>query len=142
MNVYRGQCHCGAVGYEYRTAVAPAAWPVRACQCSFCLKHGGVYTSDPSGSLRFTHREPKLLSRYRFGHQTADFVFCGRCGGYLGAVTEEGGQTLMVLNIHSLDPQPDGLPASQPMSYEGETSGDRNTRRAARWTPVEAGPVP
>jgi hypothetical protein len=137
MKSHRGQCHCGAVGFEYRTAVAPAAWPVRACQCSFCLKHGGVYTSDPSGSLAFTHREPELLSRYRFGHKTADFVFCARCGGYLGAVTEEGGKTLMVINIHAFDPQPDGLPAAQPMSYEGETGGDRNTRRAARWTPVE-----
>lgn len=139
MSVYRGQCHCGAVGYEYRTEVAPPAWPVRACQCSFCLKHGGVYTSDPSGSVRFILREPELLSRYRFGHQTADFVFCGRCGGYLGAATEEGGRSLMVVSIRALDPQPEGLPAAQPMSYEGETSGDRNTRRAARWTPLETG---
>lgn len=137
MNEYRGQCHCGAVGFEYRTAMAPGAWPVRACQCSFCLKHGGVYTSDPSGSVRFTFREPGLLARYRFGHQTADFLFCGRCGGYLGAVTEEGGLALAVLCVRALDPQPAGLPAPQPMSYEGETSGDRNTRRAARWTPVE-----
>jgi hypothetical protein len=52
-------------------------------------------------------------------------------------VTEEGGQTLAVLCIRALDPQPAGLPEPQPMSYEGETSGNRNTRRAARWTPVE-----
>jgi len=136
MSVYRGQCHCGAVGFEYRTAIAPANWSVRACQCTFCLKHGAVYTSDPAGSIRFPHEDPTLLSRYRFGHKTADFVFCGRCGGYLGAVAEEGGQTLMVINIRSLDPAPKDLPAAQPMSYEGETSGDRNTRRSARWTPV------
>ncbi len=137
MTVYRGACHCGAIGYAYETAVAPSVWPVRACQCSFCLKHHGVYTSDPQGSVRFAHREPQQLSRYRFGHKTADFVFCGRCGGYLGAVTEEGGQALMVINVHCLDPQPDGLPAPQPMSYEGEDRGNRNTRRAARWTPVK-----
>ena len=133
---YRGQCHCGAVGFEYETANPPSAWPVRACQCTFCLKHHGVYTSDPNGSVHFTHREPQLLTRYRFGHQTADFIFCGRCGGYLGAITEEGGQRLAVLNIHALDPVPEGLPAAQPMSYEGENPGDRNTRRSARWTPV------
>ena len=133
---YRGQCHCGAIGYEYRTGLAPAGWPVRACQCSFCRKHAGVYTSDPAGSLSFVHREPELLVRYRFGHKTADFLFCGRCGGYLGALTEEDGQPLFVLNLRALDPQPDGLPAAQPMSYEGETSGERNTRRRARWTPV------
>jgi hypothetical protein len=82
------------------------------------------------------HEDATALSRYRFGHKTADFIFCGRCGGYLGAVTEEDGQALMVINIRALDPQPEGLPAAQPMSYEGETSDDRNTRRSARWTPV------
>ena len=102
---------------------------MRACQCSFCQKHGAAYTSDPAGSVRFVHEDPTALSRYRFGHKTADFVFCGRCGGYLGAVTEEEGQALMVINLRALDPQPEGLPAAQPMSYEGETSDDRNSRR-------------
>ena len=137
MKTWHGGCHCGALGFEFRTALQPSAWSIRACQCTFCLKHGGVYTSDPSGSVRFAHREPAQLSRYRFGHKTADFVFCGRCGGYLGAVTEEGGQELAVLNIHALDPQPEGLPAAQPMSYEGETIGDRGSRRGKRWTPVK-----
>ena len=136
MSSWRGRCHCGAVGFEYETANPPAEWPVRECQCSFCQKHGACYTSDPTGALRFAHREPAALSRYRFGHHTADFVFCGRCGGYLGAVTEEGGQALMVVNLRALDPQPEGLPAPQPMSYDGESSGDRNARRFARWTPV------
>lgn len=133
---WRGQCHCGAVGFEYRTDMPIAGWPVRACQCSFCLKHGGVYTSDPSGSVRFVHEDPSLLSRYRFGQKTADFLFCGRCGGYLGAITEEDGKKLAVICIRALDPQLAGLPAPQPMSYEGETTGDRNTRRSARWTPL------
>ena len=137
MTAHRGQCHCGAIGYEYETAVPTAQWPVRACQCSFCLKHGAVYTSDPTGSVRFFHEDPALFTRYRFGHKTADFVFCGRCGGYLGAITEEDGKKLAVLCLRAMDPQPADLPAAQPMSYEGETTGDRNTRRSARWTPVE-----
>ena len=136
MRAWHGGCHCGALGFEFRTALPPTAWPVRACQCSFCLKHSGVYTSDPSGSVRFAHSEPQLLSRYRFGHQTADFIFCGRCGGYLGAVTEEDGQALMVVNLHALNPQPEGLSAAQPMSYDGESSDSRDSRRAVRWTPV------
>lgn len=136
MSVHQGMCHCGAVGFRFETTIEPANWSVRACQCSFCRKHGAFYTSDPSGAVRWMHAEPSLLSRYRFGHESADFVFCARCGGYLGAVTEEDGRTLMVINIRALDPQPEGLPAAQPMSYEGETAGDRNTRRSARWTPV------
>lgn len=136
MSAHRGSCHCGALAFEYETANAPAAWPVRACQCSFCLKHHGVYTSDPKGSVRFAHREPDCLTRYRFGHKTADFIFCGRCGGYLGAVTEEDGRALMVINLHAFDPPIEGLPAAQPMDYDGETTGDRGARRGQRWTPV------
>lgn len=136
MTAYRGSCHCGALGFEFRTGIPPASWSVRACQCSFCLKHGGVYTSDPAGSVRFVHGDPAQVSRYRFGHKTADFLFCRRCGGYLGAYTEEDGQALFVLNIHALDPAPEGLPAAQPMSYEGESAGERGTRRSRRWTPV------
>jgi len=136
MGVHRGHCHCGALAFEFDTALEPSAWPVRACQCSFCRAHGAVYTSDPAGSIRFTHREPELISRYRFGHQTADFIFCGRCGGYLGAIMEEDGRTLAVININAMDPRPGDLPAAQEMSYDGEVSDERNSRRAARWTPV------
>jgi hypothetical protein len=136
VSAWRGRCHCGAIGFEYSTAKPVGGWPVRACQCSFCLKHGAAYTSDPAGSVRFLHEDASAVSRYRFGQKTADFIFCGRCGGYLGAVTEEDGQPLMVINLRAFDPQPEGLPAAQPMSYEGETAGDRNTRRSARWTPV------
>lgn len=137
MSNWSGRCHCGAIGFEYRTDKPPAEWPVRACQCSFCLKHGGVYTSDPAGSLRFTHRDPSAVTRYRFGQKTADFLFCARCGSYLGAATEEDGKPLMVINLNSLDPRPAELQPPQAMSYEGETTGDRNARRSARWTPVE-----
>jgi hypothetical protein len=137
MKTWHGGCHCGALGFEFRTALAPSAWSIRACQCNFCRAHAGVYTSDPAGAVQFTHREPERVSRYRFGHKTADFIFCERCGGYLGAVTDVEGRTLMVINIHSLDPQPGGMPAAQPMSYEGESSGSRDSRRAVRWTPVK-----
>jgi len=138
VSVWRGRCHCGAVGFEYRTEKAPGDWPVRNCQCSFCQKHGACYTSDPEGSVQFTHEDAGALSRYRFGHQTADFVFCGRCGGYLGAVMEEDGRSLMVVNLRALDPQPENLPAAQPMTYDGESTGDRNARRFARWTPFRS----
>jgi len=99
VNAWRGRCHCGAIGFEYRTARPVEEWPVRACQCSFCLRHGATYTSDPAGSVRFAHEDPSAVSRYRFGQKSADFVFCSRCGGYLGALSEEGGQALMVLNL-------------------------------------------
>ena len=137
MKTYHGGCHCGALGFEFQTALHPSSWSIRACQCNFCRSHGGVYTSDPAGAVRLMHQEPQRASRYRFGHKTADFIFCGRCGGYLGAVTNIDGRVLMVINIHSLDPRPIGMPEAQPMSYEGESSNARDSRRAVRWTPVK-----
>jgi len=136
VNAWRGRCHCGAIGFEYSTAKPPGEWAVRACQCSFCLRQSASYTSDPAGSVRLVHEDAAAVSRYRFGQKTADFLFCNRCGGYLGAETEEDGQALMVMNLRAFDPQPEGLPGVQPMTYEGETTVDRNTRRSARWTPV------
>ncbi len=44
----------------------------------------------------------------------------------------------MVVNLRAFDPQPEDLPAAQPMSYDGESTGDRNARRFARWTPVRS----
>jgi hypothetical protein len=136
MRTWHGSCHCGALGFEYHTALEPAAWPVRACQCSYCRAHGAACTSDPAGSVEFTHEKPKLLSRYRFGHKSADFIFCSRCGSYLGAMTDVSGRTLAVINVNVLDPRPNELPDAQPISYDGETSEARESRRAMRWTPV------
>ena len=136
MKTWHGSCHCGSLAFEFRTALEPSEWSVRNCQCSFCRLHGALYTSDPAGSIEFTHRDPQQVSRYRFGHKTADFIFCGRCGGYLGAVAEHDGRQVMVVNIQVLDPRPGGLAAAQSMSYEGESDAARNSRHAARWTPV------
>lgn len=83
------------------------------------------------------HVDASKLSRYRFGQKTADFVFCGRCGSYLGAVTEEDGAPLMVINLRAFDPPPEGLREAQPMSYEGESRGVRDARRTSRWSPVK-----
>lgn len=58
-NTYRmfeGACHCGAIGYLYRTALDPERWNVRACQCSFCRAHAARTTSDPAGSVQFRER--------------------------------------------------------------------------------------
>jgi hypothetical protein len=37
------------------------------------VKHGGVWTSCPAGSLRATVRQVSLVSRYAFGTKTAEF---------------------------------------------------------------------
>jgi hypothetical protein len=95
-------------------------------------------TSDPSGHVKFNFNEPSLVSRYRFGQHTADFLVCGRCGGYAGSVTLFEGMTLAVVNINLIQPQPAQLGDAQPMNYDGETVEVRSGRRAQRWTPCTA----
>src|SRR5438876_11604814 len=46
-----GRCHCGNISFSLTWEPDPAEIPARACSCSFCLKHGGVWTSNPRGAL-------------------------------------------------------------------------------------------
>lgn len=135
---YAGGCHCGAIGFAYRTAIAPERWSVRACQCRFCRAHDALSSSDPQGGLEFREHEAGTLQCYRFGGRTADFLICGRCGVYIGARMQVDGRTFGIINVHALAPPPGGLPAPAPMSYEGEDAGARRDRRLTRWTPMES----
>ena len=66
-----GACHCGAIRVEFETA-APLA--PRACQCSFCRKHGARTVSDPEGTAEL-RLAPETL-RYRFASRAADYLLC------------------------------------------------------------------
>ena len=133
---YDGSCHCGALGFTYRTALPGERWSIRACQCSFCRLHDALSTSDPTGALDFAVREPELLQRYRFGGRTADFLLCRRCGVYIGAQMTADGHGLGIVNVHALRQPPSGLPQPLAMSYDGETATERRERRLQRWTPL------
>lgn len=127
---YEGQCHCGAIRISFETGKPLAP---RACQCDFCRKHGARTVCDPEGSAKLG-LGPETL-RYRFGVKAADFLICGRCGVYVGAMAEIGGQAYVTLNLNAFDdPRPDL--AAEPVSYDGEGAAAKEDRRRARWTPV------
>jgi hypothetical protein len=134
---FAGGCHCGALTVSFSTRWTPAELPVRACQCSFCVRHAGRTVSDPEGEARLVARDPAALQRYRFGLGTADFWICNRCGVYLGAVAEVEGRTYAVVNIHALDERAAFTGPVQPMSYDGEDATARGARRAVKWTPAQ-----
>jgi len=135
---FSGSCHCGAIGYVYRTAVAPENWSVRACQCRFCRAHGVVSTSDPAGTVELSARDGSLRL-YRFGQRTADFWICRECGVYVAAVMVSGGRRYAVINIQALEVRPPALPSPAEASFDGESVPQRNERRLQRWTPVVEG---
>jgi len=136
VNIYAGSCHCGAIGFSYRTSKLPAAWTVRACQCTFCRGHSALTTSDPSGSVEFHEYRTGLLQRYRFGLRVTNFLLCRSCGVYIGAEIETKAGRFGIINIKALRPNPVVLGPTASMDYSSESVEQRLARREARWSPV------
>jgi hypothetical protein len=127
---HHGQCHCGAVTFRFETEQPLAP---RACQCGFCRRHGARTLSDPAGAAEITLGEAALW--YRFASRAADYLLCGRCGTYVGAVAQIDGSTYATLNLNAFDdPRPDL--AAEPVSYDGESAEEKAERRHRRWTPA------
>ncbi len=135
---YAGSCHCGAIGFTYRTEQDPSFWTIRACQCSFCRAHQVRSTSDPQGSIEFAAPNSQFLSRYRFGERTADFLICRQCGVYIGALIETPRGRFGIININALRPIPSGLSEPIAMEYGSESKEHRIARRELRWSPATA----
>ena len=131
-----GGCHCGDVTVEFETGVAAGDLVVRACQCSFCRKHGARAVSDPQGRLTVTLKGDGAATRYQFEPKTAEFVVCRTCGGYVCALLEADGASYATLNINVLDERAAFSDVDQPVSYDAETPEDRITRRINAWTPA------
>lgn len=137
MAVYPGQCHCGAIGFQFRTEEPPSRWAVRACQCSFCTAHGAACVSDPSGAVAFTHAREPELHRYRFGLRTADFLLCRNCGVYIGAMLTDAEGAFATLNTRAMDIPSRDISTPRPVVYGRESAAERRGRRKRQWTPVE-----
>ena len=74
--LYQGGCHCELIKFEFRSPNEVEVWT---CNCSICavtdFHHLFVRHSDfnlVSGK--------EFLTSYQFGTQTAEHLFCRRCG--------------------------------------------------------------
>lgn len=141
VHVSTGGCHCGNITTRFASAIAPRRSPVRACQCSFCRKHGVRAVTDPDGAAEITVADPKRLRRYRFGHGATDFLVCGTCGVYVAAVMEDDGDTFATLVVNAFDNQADYPETAEPVSYDGENAVAQRARRRAKWTPTRILPA-
>ena len=109
----------------------PLATPLR---LQFCRKHGNLYVSAHSGRLTITLAEPDCVSRYAFGHRTATFLICGRCGVVAAALSEIDGRLYAVLNANMLSPPLAIDKQTVPIAdYEAENVPERLERRKLRW---------
>jgi hypothetical protein len=133
MAIYMGACHCGDLTLEYKTALEPAEWPLRECQCSFCRKHAMLSTSDPNGEAHLFVKDPSSLKRYRFATGVTDFLICARCGVYVGATIVNDGW--IVLNARTMSCAGDlvARPA-EPRVYDQQSPDERIARRVRMWS--------
>lgn len=130
-----GSCHCGNIAFELSWEPDPGVIPTRVCSCTFCTKHGGVWTSNPLGSLIVSIREPSLVNEYSFGTGTARFHICNRCGIVPLVTSDIGDHLYAVVNVNTFTNVESSLLRPSPTSFDGEGVADRLERRRRNWIP-------
>jgi hypothetical protein len=133
--VIKGRCHCGNVSFVLTWEPDPREIPARACTCSFCTRHGGVWTSVPTGSLAVRVRDPEQVNRYAFGTKTAEFHVCRGCGVVPVVTSRIDGRDYAVVNVNTFEGIKPSLLRRGAVSFDGEGEGDRLARRARSWIP-------
>jgi hypothetical protein len=136
---YQGGCHCGNLRIEFDTSLNPAEIELRACQCTFCRKHGSLAVTDPGGHLAIRATPAKNLARYAFGWRTADYLICKACGVYVAAVTTGESEPRGTAIVNCLDDRRQFTSAPIAVDYDAE-SRDQRMERRRRWTPVTVAP--
>ncbi len=128
-----GACHCRNITFTLDWTPEPDSIPARACDCSFCTKHGGVWTSCAGGTLQVSIRQPDRVSVYAFETRTADFHVCSHCGIVPVVTCQIDGRLYAVVSVNAFDDVARSLIRQSPASFEGEVTGDRLTRRQRNW---------
>ncbi len=122
-----GGCHCGNIAASVELTFSPRDCHPRACDCSFCSKHGAAWVSDPQGSLAIRIAQANDAQRYLQGAGIARMLLCRRCGVLVAALWQA--ETLYgVVNATVLDARARFGPA-QPVSPQ-QLSPEA---KAARW---------
>jgi hypothetical protein len=131
--VLTGSCHCRNIGFTLDWRSGPATIPARACGCSFCDKHGGVWTAHPAAHLRIEVLHPGRVNRYEFGTRTAQFHVCTACGVVPLVTSVIDSRSYAVVSVNALDDVTPGLLDRKPVSFDGESEVDRLARRRLHW---------
>jgi hypothetical protein len=128
-----GGCHCGNISFKFDWAPDPAEIPARACGCSFCAKHGGVWTSNPKGSLRIHVNDAATVTRYVFGTETAEFHICQLCGVVPVVTSTIDDHLYAVVSVNAFENVDPAMLKKSPASFDGEDTSNRLARRKRNW---------
>lgn len=137
MTTHAGGCHCGNVRLKFSTALDPSQIEVRACQCSFCVRHGSRAIADPDGRLIISVKDEAQLRRYQFGLRTADYLICRECGVYVAAIAGAQDDARAIVIINALDDHERFNREPVRVDFDAEGRVQRQARRRTHWMPVE-----
>jgi hypothetical protein len=129
--VIHGACHCRNITFTLDWD--PDEIAARACTCTFCVKHGAVWTAKPDATLRVQVADPALVSRYEHGSRTADFQVCTRCGVVPLVTSDIDGVRYAVVNVHAFEGIDPAIVRVAPANLDGEGTDSRLARRARSW---------
>lgn len=133
-HAFGGGCHCGKVRVEFETAISAADFHPRACDCTFCIKHGAAYISDPEGRLSIDVQGPDVLGEYRQGSGSARFLLCRNCGVLVAVVFADVAGSYGAVNSRCIDGDV-GFGPPQSVSPQQLSAGEKRGRWTALWTP-------
>jgi hypothetical protein len=128
-----GGCHCKNIVFELDWPGAALEVAARACGCSFCVKHGGVWTSNPGAKLSVAVQEADVVSKYTFGTETATFHVCSRCGAVPIVTSEIADRLYAVVNVNTFENFDSARLRRQAADFEGEELQSRLARRQRNW---------
>lgn len=128
-----GSCHCGDIAFTLDWPDASPAVVARSCDCTFCVKHGGAWTSHRDAKLAVSLRHPGAVSPYTFCSGTAEFQVCARCGVTPVVLSDLAGHRHAVVNVNTFD-HPEAMQITrQAAHFEGEATEIRLARRKRNW---------
>ncbi|WP_233511035.1 GFA family protein [Dyella psychrodurans] len=119
---------------EFTTSKSTSEFQPRACDCSFCRKHGAAYISDPKGKLSIIQRNAGALHEYRQGSNTARFLLCKDCGVLVGVALDHESGTYAAVNAGCLDDVTE-LGESLSASPQRLSPEEKVSRWLALWVP-------
>jgi hypothetical protein len=128
-----GSCHCGNIRLSIEWPDDSPDIAARACGCSFCTKHGGVWTSDPRAKLVASIGDGEMVSEYTFGTGTATFHVCSRCGAVPFAGCEIDHNLYAVVNVNVFENVDATRIRRSASNFDGEDVGARLARRKRNW---------
>ena len=128
-----GSCHCRNLSFTLDWQPEPTEIPARACGCSFCVKHGGVWTSCPTGRLRVVVKRPERVGAMNSGRKPRSSMSARNAASCLVVTSQIAGRLYAVVSVNAFDNVDAAILKRSPASFDGENESDRLARRQRNW---------